>query len=157
MGDMPRSLVLGRVTEVEISDKGLRAKLQRLDRPEGIFTDWISVASPMVGPEVGTLFAPEIDDLAVVAFSAKRAVILGFITGGESGAPTDDVNERTISSRDRNMIVLIDGAQSGITLKDSHDNEIVMNKEGITIRTNGKLTLDAADTCAIKGATVELN
>jgi len=93
----------------------------------------------------------------VVAYAAKRAVILGFITGGESGAPTDDVNERTISSRDKNMIVLIDGAKSGITLKDSHDNEIVMNKDGITIRTNGKRTLEAADTCAIKGATVELN
>ncbi|MEM6932150.1 MAG: phage baseplate assembly protein V [Pseudomonadota bacterium] len=157
MGEAPKSLVLGRVVEVQITDEGLRAKLQRLDRPEGIVTDWITVASPMVGPEVGVLFAPEIDDLAVVAYSAKRAIILGFITGGASGAATDDVNERIISSRDQNMIILIDGDQSGITLKDKHDNQIVMNQDGISIKTNGKLTLEAVQTTAIKGATVELN
>lgn len=157
MDDVANSLVLGRVTDVEISDQGLRAKLQRLDRPAGIVTDWIVVASPMVGPEVGILFAPEPDDLAVVACSAKRPVILGFITGGASGAPTQDVNERTIASRDKNVIVLIDGDKSGITLRDSHENEIVMNKDGITIKTNGKLTLESSGTCAIKGSTVELN
>lgn len=157
MGDVPMSLVLGQVTAVEISDKGLRAKLQRLDRAKGVETDWIAVASPMAGPEVGALFAPEIDDLAVAAYTAKRAVILGFITGGASGAATDDVNERTIASRDKNMIILIDGEKSGITLRDKHDNQIVMNKDGISIRTKGKLTLQADKTCAVKGAMVELN
>ncbi len=157
MGELPTALALGRVVEVEVSEKGLRARLQRLDRPDGIVTDWIAVASLMAGPEVGTLFAPEIDDLAVLAFSAKRPVILGFITGGASGAPTDDLNERTIASRDKNMIVLIDGANSGITLKDSHANEIVMNADGISIKTNGTLTIEAAGTTTIKGATVELN
>lgn len=157
MGDLPTSLALGRVAEVEISDRGLRAKLQRLDRPVGIITDWIAVASPMVGPEVGTLFAPEIDDLAVVAFSAKRPVILGFITGGASGAPTQELSERTIASRDKNMIVLIDGANSGIRLKDSHENEILMNADGITIKTNGEIKIEAGGTTTIKGATVELN
>jgi hypothetical protein len=157
MGDLPTALALGRVVEVEISDKGLRAKLQRLDRPAGIITDWIAVASLMAGPEVGTLFAPEEDDVAVVAFSAKRPVILGFITGGASGAPTADLKERTIASRDKNMIVLIDGQNSGITLKDKHDNEIVMNADGISIKTKGELKIDAQGTTTIKGATVELN
>lgn len=157
MDEVSRSLVLGRVTEVEISDQGLRARLQRLDRPDGVLTDWIVVASPMAGPEVGVLFAPEPDDLAVVAYSAKRPYILGFITGGASGAATQEVTERTITSRDKNVIVLVDGDKSGITLRDSNDNEIVMNKDGITIKTNGKLTLESSGTCAIKGSTVELN
>jgi hypothetical protein len=157
MGELPTALALGRVVEVEISEKGLRARLQRLDRPQGIVTDWIAVASLMVGPEVGTLFAPEVDDLAVVAFSAKRPLILGFITGGASGAPTSDPKERTIASRDRNMIILIDGEKSGITLKDAHDNEIVMNADGITIKTGGALRIEAEGTTTIKGATVELN
>jgi hypothetical protein len=157
MDDRTASLVLGRVTEVEISDKGLRAKLQRLDRAKGIETDWIAVAAPMAGPKVGTLFAPEVDDLAVAGFTAKRAIILGFITGGASGAVTEDAHERTIASRDKNMIVLIDGDKSGITLRDSHDNEIVMNKDGISIRTKGSLSIQADGKCAVKGSTVELN
>lgn len=157
MAELPTSLVLGQVTDVQITDRGLLARLQRLDRARGTETDWIAVATPMAGPEVGILFAPEVGDLAVAAFAAKDPVILGFITGGRSGAPTDDVHERTIASRDDNRIVLIDGDSSGITLRDSHGNEIVMNADGITITTSGNLTLEAGGTCAVKGATVELN
>lgn len=157
MGDMPTSLVLGRVTGVKITDRGLLVKLHRLDRPKGVDTDWLAVASAMAGPQVGALFAPEAGDLAVAAYMSKRAVILGFVTAGKSGGPTDDVNERTIASRDKNKIVLIDGAHSGITLQDSHHNEIVMNKDGITIKTRGTLTLEAGGTCAVKGSPVELN
>ena len=157
MADPPTALALGRVVEVEISDRGLRAKLQRLDRPDGIITDWIQVASLMAGPEVGTLFAPEVDDLAVVAFAAKRPIILGFLTGGEVGPATQEVTERSIVSRDKNAIMLIDGAKSGITIKDSNDNQIVMNAEGITIKTNGEIKIEASGKTVITRATVELN
>ena len=157
MAEVPPSLVLGQVTDVKITDRGLLARLQRLDRAKGTKTDWLAVAGPMAGPQVGTLFAPEVGDLAVAAFAAKDPVILGFLTGGRSGAATDDVNERTIASRDNNKIILIDGDRSGITLRDRHENEIVMNADGITIKTQGALTLEASDTCAVKGSTVELN
>lgn len=157
MADLPTALALGRVVEVEISDRGLRAKLQRLDRPDGIVSDWIPVASLMAGPEVGVLFAPEIDDLAVLAFAAKRPIILGFITAGEAGPATQELTERSIVSRDKNMVVLIDGDSSGITIKDSNDNQIVMESSGITIKSNGEIKIEASGKTAIKGATVELN
>lgn len=157
MVDLATSLVLGRVVEVEISDRGLRAKLQRLDYPDGVITDWLQVASLMAGPEVGTVFAPEEGDLAVVAFSAAQPIILGFLTGGEIGAATAELNERVIASRDKNMLVLIDGEHSGITIKDSNGNQIVMNADGISIQSSGEITLEASGKTAIKGATVELN
>lgn len=157
MADFATALALGRVVETEISDRGLRAKLQRLDRPAGIITDWIQVASLMAGPEVGTVFAPEVDDLAVLAFAAKRPIILGFLTGGEVGAATTELNERTIASRDKNMIVLVDGDKSGITIKDSNGNQIVMNADGITIKSSGEITLEASEKAAIMGKPVELN
>lgn len=157
MADLPTSLALGRVVEVEISDRGLRARLQRLDRPEGIVSDWIAVASPMAGPEVGLLFAPEIDDLAVLAFAANRPIILGFITAGEAGPATQELTERSIVSRDKNMVVLIDGDQGGITIRDSHDNQIVMDRDGITLKSNGEIRIEASGKTSIKGVTVELN
>nr|WP_298248527.1 phage baseplate assembly protein V [uncultured Halomonas sp.] len=157
MADFPTALALGRVVEVEISERGLRARLQRLDRPDGIITDWVQVASLMAGPEVGAVFAPEVDDLAVLAFAAKRPIILGFLTGGEVGAATTELNERSIVSRDKNRVVLVDGDKSGITIEDSNGNRIVMNAEGITIKSSGEITLEASGKTAIKGATVELN
>jgi hypothetical protein len=53
--------------------------------------------------------------------------------------------------------VLIDGADSGITLRDKHKNEITMSKDGITITTSGDITIKANGTATIKGKTVELN
>lgn len=157
MADLATALVLGRVVAVELSERGLRAKVQRLDHPEGVTTDWVQVASLMVGPEVGTVFAPEEGDLAVLAFSAGQPIILGFLTGGEIGAATTELNERVIASRDKNMLVLIDGEHSGITIKDAHGNQIVMNAEGISIQSNAEITIEAGGKTAIKGATVELN
>lgn len=157
MDNLATSLALGRVLEAEIGDRGLRARLQRLDRPNGVETDWIQVAAPMIGPGAGVIFAPEPDDLAVLAFAGKRQVILGFMNAAQVESPTTELEERTISSRQGNMLKLIDGGDSGITLADEHGNEIVMNKDGISIKTSGTLTLEAARTTTIKGQTVELN
>jgi hypothetical protein len=157
MPDVAGALALGRVLEVEIDEKGLHAKVQRLDRAPGVVSDWITVASPMAGPECGVLFAPEPDDIAVIGQVGERPLILGFITGASAGAAAQEVEERTIASRDKNMIVLIDGSSSGITIKDSNDNSIVMDKNGITVKSAGEITIEAGGTCAVKGATVELN
>lgn len=157
MPEAAGALALGKVMEVEINEKGLHVKCQRLDRAPGVITDWITVASPMAGPECGVLFAPEPDDIAVIAYAGERPLILGFITGASAGAAAQDVEERTISSRDKNMIVLIDGSSSGITIRDSNDNSIVMDQNGITMKSNGDITVEAGGTCAVKGATVELN
>ncbi len=151
------SLVLGMVTETQSSVDGLKVRLQRLDRAGGIETDWIPIASPAAGNKAGFGFVPEIEDVAIVAFNGTRPIVLGFIYGGGMEAPSTDPLERIIQSRDGNALVLIDGDKSGITLRDKHNNEITMNKDGITIKTDGDLNLTASGTTTIKGATVELN
>jgi len=157
MDSLATALVLGRVIEAQSSVDGLKARLQRLDRPVGIETDWIQIASPMAGPNAGFSFMPEVGDVAVVAFTGRRPVILGFIYAGGAATFDDDAQKRLIASRDGNALMLIDGDESGITLKDKHGNEITMNADGITIKTDKDLTLEAAGTTTVKGATVELN
>lgn len=151
------ALVVGTVVEVQKSIDGLKARLQRLDRPKGTETDWIQIAAPMAGDAAGVSFMPEVGDLAVAAFHGRRPIVLGFLYGGGTAAPSEDPLERLIQSRDGNALVLIDGDKSGVTLRDKHGNEIRMDKDGISITTDKDLTLSASGTTTIKGATVELN
>lgn len=151
------SLVVGAVVEAQTSIDGLKVRLQRLDRPKGTETDWLQIASPMAGDAAGVSFMPETGDLAVAAFHGRRPIVLGFLYGGGMAAPSEDPLERMIQSRDGNALILIDGDKSGITLRDKHGNEIRMDKDGISITTDKDLTLTAAGTTTVKGATVELN
>ncbi len=151
------SLVLGRVVETQTSIDGLKVRLQRLDRPAGTETDWIRIVSPMAGDAAGFCFMPEEGDLAVAAFHGLQPMVLGFVYGGGSKPPADDPLQRTIQSRDGNALVLVDGDDSGITLRDKHGNEIRMDKNGIALTSAKDLTITASGTTTIKGTTVELN
>jgi uncharacterized protein involved in type VI secretion and phage assembly len=151
------SLVLGTVVETQSSVDGLKVRLQRLDRPTGTETDWLRIVSPMAGAAAGFCFMPEAGDLAVAAFHGHQPMVLGFVYGGGTHAPAEDPLERTIQSRDGNALVLVDGDNSGITLRDKHGNEIRMDKDGITIHTPKDLTITATGITTIKGKTVELN
>ena len=174
MDNLSPALVLGRVIEAESTVEGVRARLQRLDRPLGIETDWLPIISPMAGPEAGFVFTPEFGDLAVLGFVGRKGIILGFMFSGTTTPPTDAPEERKIASRDGNAVILIDGDDSGIThadsngnkvvmnadgitLKDAHGNEIVMNADGITLTTDGSFKIEATKTTTIIGSTVELN
>lgn len=151
------ALVLGRVVETQSSVDGLKVRLQRLDRPSGTETDWLSIVSPMAGDSAGFCFMPEQGDLAVAAFHGHRPMILGFLYGGGTQVPAQDPLERTIQSRDGNAVVLVDGDKSGITLRDKHGNEIRMDKDGIALTSKKDITVTATGTATIKGRTVELN
>ena len=151
------SLVLGRVVETQQSVDGLRVRLQRLDRPAGTETDWVRIVSPMAGETAGFCFMPEEGDLAVAAFHGHQPLVLGFVYGGGVQTPAQDPLERTIQSRDGNALVLVDGDNSGITLRDKHGNEIRMGQDGIAITSAKDVTITASGTTTIKGTTVELN
>ena len=165
MANDTRALVLGRVVEVQETVEGLKARCQRLDRPNGIETDWLAIASPMASENAGFMFQPQAEtDIAVIAYTQKKGVILGFIYGPNSTA-NDDPTELAITSRDGNTVILHDGENSGITLRDSNANEIVMNADGITIKTEGAFLVEAGGDAKIEasgtntqiGSTVELN
>ncbi|MCW4464561.1 phage baseplate assembly protein V [Glutamicibacter sp. MNS18] len=151
------SLVLGTVAEIQRETDGLQVRLQRLDHPEGVLTDWLRVASPMAGNGYGFCFVPEAGDLAVAAFQGVRPIVLGFIYGGGSATASTDPVERVISSVDGNALVLVDGQNSGITLRDKHGNQIVMDSSGISITTDKDLNISAGGTTTVQGTTVELN
>lgn len=151
------SLVLGTVVEARTSAVGPQVRLQRLDRPEGVETDWLLIAAPMAGPEAGFSFVPEEGDLAVAAFQGHRPIVLGFVYGGGAAPPSEEPLERVVQSREGNALVLIDGERSGITLRDKHGNEIRMDAEGISISTSKDLNLTAKGTTTVQGTTVELN
>ncbi|MEV4351500.1 phage baseplate assembly protein V [Actinoplanes sp. NPDC049596] len=151
------SLVLGHVVEAQSTVDGLKVRLQRLDRPAGVETDWLRIVSPMAGDAAGFCFMPEEGDLAVAAFHGRQAMVLGFIYGGGVATPAGDPHERTIQSRDGNAMVLVDGDRSGIILRDKHGNEIRMDKDGITLKSAKDITVEAKGTATVKGTTVELN
>ncbi|MGD9749805.1 MAG: phage baseplate assembly protein V [Acidimicrobiia bacterium] len=151
------SLVLGEVVEVESSVTRHKVRLQRLDMPKGVETDWLSVVTAMASDSAGLLFTPEVGDVAVVAFAGQRPIVLGYLFGGGMSTPTDTADEKVIQSRDGSALVLVDGDESGVTLRDQHKNEIKMTKAGITITTEGDLIIEAKGTTTVKGKTVELN
>lgn len=151
------ALVLGNVNEVQEDIDGLKVRLQRLDHPAGVITDWVRIATPMAGNKYGFCFAPEVGDLAVAAFQGERPIVLGFIYGGGAATPSTDPAQRIIGSVDGNAILFTDGQDSGVTLRDKHGNQIVMDADGISISTDKDLKITASGTTTIKGATVELN
>ena len=102
---MGKVLALGRVVEAQETIEGMKARLQRLDRPNGIETDLVQIASPMAGPNAGFSFMPEIDDIAVIAYVGKRPIVLGFVYGGGMAPFSDAANERVITSRDGNSLM----------------------------------------------------
>lgn len=165
MAEPSRALVLGRVIEVQETIEGLKARCQRLDRAPGIETDWLAIAGPMASVDSGFKFQPQAEtDIAVIAYTQKKGIIIGFVYGPNAVA-SDDPTELAITSRDGNTVILHDGDASGITLRDSNENEIVMNADGITIKTNGAFTveaggdakIEATGTTTVIGSTVELN
>ena len=165
MADFSPSLVLGRVIEIQESPEGFKARLQRLDRPPGIETDWVLIATPMASAASGLMLSPAVGDMAVLGFAAKRPIILGFVFSGDAEVPTDTNKNLILQSRDENKIILHEEDDSGITLADSNGNEIIMNADGITINCAGTLTIntdgdanvETGGTHTIKGSTIELN
>jgi uncharacterized protein involved in type VI secretion and phage assembly len=151
------ALVLGTVVETQSSIDGLKVRLQRLDRPAGTETDWLQIATPMAGEAAGVAFMPEPGDVAVAALHGRVPIVLGFLYAGGVTTPTTDPQQRTVQSRDGNALVLVDGSDSGVTLRDKHGNEIRMDAEGIAITTPGRLLVEASGTTTVKGAVVELN
>ena len=151
------SIVLGKVIDTDDPDGRMRVRVQRLDQPDTMETSWAEVVTPMASNKSGFHFVPELDDIAVIAFHGQRPMVIGYIFTPNVELPTAEQSERIIQSVDGNALILIDGDKSGITLRDKHKNEITMNADGITIKTDKDFTIEAKGKATIKGSTVELN
>lgn len=151
------AITLGTVIDVESPDGLGQVRVQRFDMPPGVETSWLPVMTPFASDGAGLLIPPEIGDIAVLAFNGRRPIVLGFLYTGPMQRPTDLPEEKVLVSKDGNALKLVDGGDKGITLADANGNEIVMNAEGITLKSNGNIKVEAAGTTTVIGTMVELN
>ncbi len=151
------SITLGTVVDVESPDGPGKVRVQRMDMPDGVESSWLSVMSPFASDQAGMLITAEVGDLAVIAFNGRRPIVLGFLYNGATTPPTDKVEEKTLASKDGNVIKLIDGSDKGVTIADDNGNEIILNADGISLKSSGDIKIEASGTTTVIGATVELN
>lgn len=150
-----RDLYYGSVKEVD-AETG-KVRVQRLDQSGDVKLPWVRVMMPFGGDGTGFMMLPENEDLAVVGYCGTEPLVLGFVYRARDERASDAVGTRRIKSKDGHTVTFFDGDNSGITIEDANGNLIEMTKEGITIKSKGKILLEASGTTTVKGSTVELN
>lgn len=136
---------------------------------------WARVASPDAGKERGYHFFPEIDDEVVIGFidqNPNNPIILGALFSNKLPAkqPLSDNNNVkglylksgikmefneeykiiTIETPGSNKLIMND-KDSIFEITDANGNKIVMDNQGINIKSAGKITLEAYTDLSIKG------
>lgn len=146
---------------------------------------WARLAAPEAGEGRGFFFRPEPGDEVVVGFlgdDPRQPVVLGALFGSKNSPPTDfaSLSEDNIgkgvvtrhgitlafTDQDGKPIIqlktpkgalVIDDDKQEIRLSDGHSNSILLNKDGITIKSGKDFTLDASAKVALKGASIDAN
>jgi uncharacterized protein involved in type VI secretion and phage assembly len=151
MNAQTSGIVIGKVTRVR-DEEGLgriQVNYPWLSGPE---ERWVSVASPMAGPDRGIFFMPEIDDEVILAFnygSWDHPYIIGFLWNPVQRPPSPDERQRMIRSRNGHTIRFVDstpasGNQGALIIQDGHGNTISMTNGRVVINTIGALEITAA-------------
>jgi uncharacterized protein involved in type VI secretion and phage assembly len=160
------------VTDVQDPD-GLgrvRIRLPWTTDPDGAaYEIWARVATLMAGANRGTWFIPEPDDEVLVANEngdPRAPIVIGALWNGVDTPPEQmdsDNNRRSITSRSGTRVTFDDtdgavqftvetpGGQTitctdtpaTLELSDSNGNRILMDAAGITLSTNGNVTINA--------------
>jgi Rhs element Vgr protein len=171
-----QGLQIGIVTQLQDdpeSQDRIQVKLPIISNDEeGI---WARMACMDAGENRGTFFRPEIGDEVVVGFlndDPRDGVVLGALHSSNKPSPspaTDENHEKGYTSRsemklvfndDKKSIlletpggksVLLDEDKDVIKLEDDHGNKILLDSAGITIQSNGKITLKTSGNVAVNG------
>jgi Rhs element Vgr protein len=144
---------------------------------------WARIACPDAGKERGYFFRPEVGDEVVVGFvndDPRQAIILGSLYSSKNvspkrfGKPDDKNNARGIASKKGMVIgfddektivyietpgkntIMLDDDGKKVELKDQHGNSILMDQNGITLKSAKDLKLEASGNVEIKGAKVDI-
>ena len=141
---------------------------------------WARLATLDAGDERGTFFMPEIGDEVVVGFvddNPGQAVVLGMLHSGKAKTPFEQAEENHIKgyvSRGKIIVqfdddkktlsietpggnkVLISDEDKGISMEDQNGNTLVLNDQGITMESQKKITIKAAQDVVIEGNNVNL-
>src|SRR5262249_9570368 len=145
-GGQTSGIVIGKVTKVR-DDEGLgriQVNYPWLTGPE---ERWVSVASPMAGPDRGMFFMPEIDDEVILRFNQgnwDHPYVIGFLWNPVQNPPSTDERQRMIRSKNGHTIRLVDstpasGNQGALIIQDAHGNLISMTNGRVVINAVGAL------------------
>lgn len=136
---------------------------------------WARFATPNAGKERGVFFFPEVDDEVVVGFADQNPnnpIILGALHSNKLASPQelkDDNNVKgfylksgiklefneedkiiSLETPGSNKLVLND-KDGKLEIVDSNGNQIVMDNQGITIKSAGKIAIEATSDMNLKG------
>lgn len=150
-GGQTSGIVIGKVTQVR-DEEGLgriQVNYPWLTGPE---ERWVSVASPMAGPDRGMFFMPEIDDEVILAFNHgnwDHPYVIGFLWNPVQKPPSTDERQRMIRSRNGHTIRFVDstptsGNRGALIIQDAHGNVISMTNGRVVINAIGALEINAA-------------
>lgn len=116
-------VMVGTVTNNQDPDNLCRVKVKLQFREGENETDWIRIATMMVGKDKGSLFVPEVGDEVLVAFhmgEVRKPYVIGMLwTKKETPPKIDkDNNIRKIKSREGHELIFDDKKDNGkITIK----------------------------------------
>lgn len=179
LGAAVYGLQLGKVTAVEgdpADEFRIKVSLPCFD---GDYTEvWARVAMPDAGESRGIFFYPEVDDEVVIGFvdqNPNNPIVLGTLHSSKRSAPqtlSDDNNMKGIylkseiklefNEEDKivnletpggNKLVLND-KDGKIEIVDSNGNQITMDNQGITIKSAGKIAVEASQDMSMKGVNI---
>ena len=168
----------------EDPDKQFRVRilLPGIDEKSG--SVWARLAAPDAGKNRGWFFRPEVGDEVVVGFfqnDPRQPVILGAMYSSKS-MPSDKYSKVSKENKTRSIVtktgsvigfiddkkgsvfietaegakVLLDDENKLMQLVDQNGNEIILNKDGISIKSCKDLILEASGNVEIKGAKVNV-
>lgn len=167
------------VTSLEDPEDAGRIRI-RIPMVTGEEELWARIATLDAGNNRGTYFRPELGDEVVVGFlhdDPASPVVLGMLHSRANPAPaqaSNDNHEKGLVSRsgikfwiddDKKTLslstpggykLLLDEDAGTIELKDANGNVVTMKKDGMTISTDGDLTLKAGGNIEIKGNDIKV-
>lgn len=138
---------------------------------------WARVASAGAGDQRGLAFIPEVGDEVLVGFEMgdiQYPYVLGGLWNGidrpppsAGGGGDGAVQRRVIRSRTGHEIILDEGGNGGVTIRDRRGNTIILNsgEDSLTVeavsdlilRAGGALTIEAEGAVSITGAGVAVD
>ncbi|MGZ8157298.1 MAG: type VI secretion system tip protein VgrG [Methylobacter sp.] len=177
-------LQIGVVTDIsEDPDNELKVKVKLPVMKDDANALWARLASPDAGKKRGYFFRPEVADEVVIGFvndDPRQAIILGALYSskntpfkGFSKIDNKNNNRGIVSKKGmvigfdddktivyietpgKNKITLDDDGKK-IQLNDQHGNSIIMDQNGITLKSAKDFKLEASGNVEIKGAKVDI-
>lgn len=175
-------LQVGVVVDFEEDPNGefrLKVNVPAISADEGIL--WARLLSPDAGVGRGYFFRPEVGDEVILGFlndDPRQPIVIGSVYGSVNTPPIDTVDADnfhkgifsregikitmddekkilTLSTTDDRKVVL-DEEEGSLTLADDHGNEIIMNSDGIQIKSASDLIMEASGNVEIKGSQVDV-